>query len=248
MTIWCVGTLLECLVLVRGFRQALYRQFPIFYAYLLFVIINEFVRLAVYRWDSAHYFRVYWATQFLSLALGCGIIFEIYRVALRSFPGAARMTRYVLLIVFGAIFAKALILASEDVSSLAATSLILERNLRIVQALAALTLVSLFMWYAIPFGKNLKGILLGYALFIGMSILQITFLYYTWDRIRPLWTYAPSVAYLVVLGIWVRTLWSAQAVPAASNVRLESDYEMLLATTRSQFRRTLARLGWAARA
>jgi len=250
MAIWCVGTLLEILVLVRGFQAKLFRLFPIFYAYLMFVTLDEFVRVCVYRWGSNHYFEVYWATQFLSLAVGSGIIFEIYRVALRSYPGAARMARYLLLIVFGAIFAKALTNSSGGVFTwLAETSLVLERNLRIVQALAILTLVSLFFWYAIPFGRNLKGILIGYSFFIGMSIIQITLLYHSWDLIKPFWTYAPSLSYLLVLGIWARALWSSQPVPEArADVQLENDYELLVASTRDQFRRAVARLGWGIRA
>jgi hypothetical protein len=250
MAIWCVGTLAEVLVLVRGFQAKLFRRFPIFYAYLLFVNLDEFARFFVYRWHTSYYFQVYWVTQFFSLAIGSAIILEIYQVALRSYPGAAKMARYLLLVVFGAILIKALTVPSESVITwVAATSLVLERNLRIVQALAILTLVSLFFWYAIPFGRNLKGILGGYSLFIGISIIQITLLYHSWDLIKPFWTYAPSLSYLLVLGIWARTLWSSQPVPEArADIRLESDYELLVASTRDQFRRAVARLGWGVRA
>jgi hypothetical protein len=248
--IWSVGIFLEILLLVRGFQEKLYRQFPIFYLYLLFVMLNDVVSMGVYRWVPNYYLQVYWVTQFLSLAIGSGIIFEIYRVALRSFPGAARMTRYVLLIVFGAIFAKALTIPSGGVFTwLAAASIMLERNLRIVQALAIVTLGLLFLWYAIPFGKNLKGILFGYSLFIGLSIVQFTLWRYSLEQIKPFWSYAQPVCYLLVMGIWVRTLWFADSLPEVNpDVQIEIDYELLMATTRDQFRKTLARLGWAARA
>jgi len=248
--IWSVGVFLELLLLFRGSQEKLYRQFPIFYAYFLFVTLDDFLRMAVYRWAPIHYFEVYWFTQFLSLAIGSGIIFEIYRVALRSFPGAARMTRYVLVIVFGAIFAKALTIPSGGVFTwLAAASVVLERNLRIMQALAILTLVLLLLWYAIPFGKNLRGILFGYSLFIGLSIVQFILWRYSWEQIKPFWSYAQPVCYLLVLAIWVRTLWSAEPLPAVDpDAQIESDYEFLVASTRGQFRKTLARLGWAARA
>lgn len=250
MMIWWAGTLLEVIILARGHQQKLTRQFPIFYTYLLFVTLDEFVRISFYRWNSSYYSQVYWVTQYICLALGAGIIFEIYRVALRSYPGAARMTRYMLVLVFAAIVAKTLTVPSGDLFAwLASTSLVLERNLRIVQALAILTLVSLFLWYAIPFGRNLKGILTGYSLFIAMSILQFALWYYSWDRIKPFWTYTETASYLVVLGVWVSMLWSSEPVretkPAS---QFESDYESLVASTREQFRRTLARLGWAVRA
>jgi hypothetical protein len=250
MAIWCVGTFLEILVLTRGFQEKLFRPFPIFYTYLLFVTVNEFVRFFAYRWYGGHYTQVYWVTQFLSLAIGSGIIFEIYRVALRPFPGAARMARYLLLIVFGAIFARALTNSSAGMFAwLAENSLQLERNLRIVQALAILSLVSLFAWYAIPFGRNLKGILIGYSLFIVMRVLQLVLWYYSWDQIKSVWTNAEAVSFLVVLGIWASTLWSSGPIPVIKpEPTLESDYELLVAATRDHFRRALTRLGWAARA
>jgi hypothetical protein len=250
MTIWGLGILLEVLLLVRGLQEKLLRQFPIFYAYILFVLVGELLRFSVYRWAPNHYFQVYWVSQFLDLAVGSGVIFEIYRVALRSFPGATRMARYLLLIVFGAIFAKTLAYPSGGLFAwIAETSVGLERNLRIVQALALLTLVSLFLWYAIPFGRNLKGILLGFGLFVGMSIIQFTLWYYSWGEIKLVWSYVQPVSYDLVLGIWTIALWSAHPVPEVkSAAQLEANYEMLAATTRSQFRRTLARLRWAARA
>jgi hypothetical protein len=135
------------------------------------------------------------------------------------------------------------------ISWLASSSLLLERNLRIVQALAILTLVTLFAWYAIPFGRNLKGILIGYSLFVGLSIAQYMLWLYHWDLIKSAWQNAEGVSYLLVLGIWVRMLWAFQPVSATErDLRLESDYNVIVASTRDQFRRTLARLGWAARA
>src|SRR5271166_5385989 len=142
MVLWWVAISLEALLLIRGLQEKLVGQFPVFYSYIFFVFIEEFMRYGVYRWHPNYYFQVYWATQFLSLAMGSAVIFEIYRVGLRSFPGTARMTRHLLLIVFGAIFAKALANPSRGLFSwLAQTCAKLEMNLRIVQALAIVTLV-----------------------------------------------------------------------------------------------------------
>jgi hypothetical protein len=248
MTIWWLAISLEALLLIRGLQEKLVRQFPIFYSYILFVFVEEFLRFIVYRWFSSRYSEVYWTTQFLGLVIGSAVIFEIYRVGLRSFPGTARMARYLLLIVFGAVFAKALANPSGGLFWwFAKRSVMLERNLRIVQGLAILSLVSLFLWYAIPFGKNLKGILFGYSLFIAMSIVQLT-LSYTWADIQLFWPYVQPVSYLLVLGLWASALWSAQSVPEGKPAtQLEDDYEVLVASTRTQLRRALARLGWTAR-
>jgi hypothetical protein len=132
---------------------------------------------------------------------------------------------------------------------LAENSAYLERNLRIVQAFAILTLVSAFLWYAIPFGRNLRGILFGYGLFIAMGIVQLTLMSNNWGNARLYWSYAQSTSYLIVLGLWNGALWSVHSAPESTTaIKLEKDYQALVASTRTQFQRTLTRLGWMARA
>jgi hypothetical protein len=249
MTLWSLAILLEALLLVRGLQEGLVRRFPLFYFYILFVFVEELLRFSSYRWYPSHYTQVYWATQFPTLVIGSALIFEIYRVGLRSFPGTARMARNLLLIVFGAIFAKTLANPPDGFFLwLAKASEDLERNLRIVQALAILTLVSVFLWYAIPFGRNLKGILFGYGLFIILRVIQLTIWYKSWGDFGLFWIHAEAVSYLLVLGLWASALWSTHPIPEATPAtQLENDYEVLVASTRYQLRRSLARLGLAAR-
>lgn len=250
MSILLLGSLLLGLLLVRGVQASLVHRFPIFYFYVLFVLVDDFLRFAINRWYPELYFDVYWVTQFLCFVIGSAVIFEVYRVALRPFPGAAKVARYALLLIFGIVFAKALAGVSGDLFLwFAQTCEDLEWNLRIVQGLAILTLLALFLWYAIPFGKNLKGILTGYGLFVGLSILQFTMLHYSWGNITRYWSYAQPVSYQVVLAVWARTLWSGCPEPETSQAAaLDADYQELVACTRSQLDRALARIGWVARA
>lgn len=249
MSIWWLGILLEALLLVRGLQEKLVHEFPVFYTYVLVVFVTEFLRFCFYRWYPANYFDVYWGTQFLSLVVGSAVIFEIYRVGLRTYPGTAKMARNLLLIVFGVIFARALANPSGHLFWWLATgSEQLERNLRLVQDLAIVTLVLLFLFYAIPFGRNLKGILFGYGLFIAMSTIQLTVMSYAWGTVQHYWSYVQPASYLVVLAIWARELWAAHPVPGAERItRRESDYETLMATTGSQLHKVRTRLGWLVR-
>jgi len=249
IVIWCVAVFLEALLLFRGLQIRLVRSFPIFYLYILFVLVEEVLRFAVYRLYPKHYSEVYWVTQFVGLVIGSAIIFEIYRVGLRQFPGTARMTRYLLLVVFGTVFAKALTNSTGDLFLwLAGTSVALERSLRIVQEVAILTLVFLFLLYAIPFGRNLRGIALGYGLFIGMTVAQFTLWFYFPYRLRTFWPYAQPVSYVLVLGLWVSALWFADPVRGTEPaMQLEYDYQSLATSTRSQLQRALSRLRWAVR-
>jgi hypothetical protein len=247
---WWLGILLEALLLVRGLQSKLITKFPIFYSYLLFVFTQELLRFGVYRWAQNFYSPVYWITQLIGLVMGSAVVFEIYRMGLKEFPGTAKLVRIGLGFVFGAIFLKVIIAPPGDPRGwLAGACVGLERDLRIVQALALIGLVSLFLWYAIPFGKNLKGILTGYSVFIAMSVIQLTLMASLWQSFQVAWNYLQPASYLFVLCIWAEALWSAEAVAKAkSGAKLEQDYDALVASTGQMLDRARARLGWAVRA
>src|SRR5258708_6001074 len=98
--IWVSSTALEILLLVRGFYSRLAYRFPVFYGYIAFVVLQEIARLVAFRWSESVYRNVYWVTEFLGLAIGSLIVFEIYKVSLAAYPGTARMARNALAFVF----------------------------------------------------------------------------------------------------------------------------------------------------
>jgi hypothetical protein len=249
MLIWGLGIFLEALLLVRGLQSKMLRRFPLFYSYIFFVLTQELLRFSSFRWYNSHYRQVYWTTQFLGLLIGSAIIFEIYRVGLRRFPGTAKMTSYLLFIVFGVVFARALVgLSGDFLAWFAGSAVELERNLRMVQASAILVLFALFILYAIPLGKNLGGILLGYSLFVGVSVVEYTVFYGSTDKQTLLYRYLQPVSYLLVLALWAVALWSVDAIWEAEQATLvEQDYRVLAASTHSQFQKTVSRLRWMVR-
>jgi hypothetical protein len=247
--IWWGAIFFEALLLFRSLRAKLFLRFPVFYSYIAFVFCEDLLRFCIYRWRPDIYPQTYWITEFFGLVLGSAIIFEIYVLGLSAYPGAARMARNVLLFIFVMIFAKSLVNASYGtVWWPAETTVELERNLRIVQACALIALAALFVLYAIPVGRNLKGILFGYGLFIGVSLIQLSLFSYFGNSLQLLWSYLQSVSYLVVLGIWVKALWSYQPSPGTARiVQLEHDYRALIAATTRRIQRARHSLRMVAR-
>ena len=241
--IWWSTIVLEVGILLRLAGENLYRKFPIFYFYLGYVLLEEVTRFAVFHWWHGIYPDVYWDSQFLSVLVGCGVIFEIYRVGLREFPGTARMARNLLLFVFAMVFAKALVTRPGAWWS-ALTAVKLEWDLRIVQSGALLALVVVLLLYAIPLGTNLRGIAIGYGIFLSTSVLELTLMIRLGVGPSALWAYLRSAAYLLVLIVWMIMLWTYQETPKpARAITLDEDYNMLVASTRRRFQKTRLALG-----
>ncbi len=235
--IWWAGIALEILLLVRVVFGKLTARYPIFYGYISFVLVQSLVRFVVYTWRWPMYHTVYWITELLGLILGCWVVFEIYRVALAAYPGTARMARNVLGFLFAMALARAVAALWSDARWPADTIMLpLERALRIFQAVSIAALVALFVFYSIPFGRNLRGILLGYALFIAQRVICLTFVQPTG---RGFWFYAYSACYAVVLMLWTSHLWSYRACPEPKRlVELEREYRLIAAATQRKLEET----------
>lgn len=239
--IWWSGIALEALLLYRGVRGRLSARYPVFYAYILFVAAQSLLRFSIYeRWNGL-YWGVYWSTEALGLVLGCWVVFEIYRVALAAYPGTAVMARKVLGFLLAMAVAKAIAAVWESgLWTAKMTMLQAELAVRSFQAVSIAALVSLFLFYAIPFGKNLRGILVGYAVFILGRVVCLNF-------VKPsghdFWFYAYSGWYLVVLFVWAAHLWAYEASPQPKNgVALEQQYLAVAAATQRRLRETLGYL------
>jgi hypothetical protein len=128
---------------------------------------------------------------------------------------------------------------------LAGQPLDIERAIRAVQAAAILALVALFLLYSVPFGRNLRGILLGYGFFVGMRLISLVFISL---KVQNFWSYAYSASYAVALSLWLAHLWSYQPVPEAqASAKLEHDYQRIAAETRRHLQGTRAYLRKAVR-
>jgi hypothetical protein len=236
--IWWACIAAETLLLVRALQSKLLSRYPAFYGYLLFVWMQSLLRFSVYHARPQLYAKVYWVTEWLGVLVGCGVVFEIYRVGLRAYPGTARLARNLLAFVFLITFVKATVeTGNNPLWWSTATTLDLELALRVAQALAIVALVALFVVYSIPFGRNLRGILQGYALFLSESVVWLAFASRDWDKFRAFWSHIHPAFYFVVLVVWVTHLWSYVPNPEPrTSVRLEEQYQRVAAATSRSLR------------
>lgn len=232
--LWWLGNATEAFVLVRSIREKLYEKYPAFYFYLSTVLLIELLRFSVFTFYPRAHRAFYWYTEFLVATVGYAVILEIYKQALRSSLGAARMAKTVLWGVLGAIVLKVTVNALVSPAwSPTATSAELERNLRTVQALLLMTIISLLAYYAVPIGRNLKGITLGYSLYVCASVMSLAFGSLPGYALRPEWRHVQPIAYLAALFIWSCSLWSYQPNPEPeTEPEIEHDYMLIVERTR----------------
>src|SRR5208282_4664794 len=150
------GMLFDAVILYRAFRAKLFAKYPLFYAYIACVLLVDVFRALIYHLGSSAFYRdFFWATQFLSLVVGYGVILEIIRKALEPYAGAERFARVAVVAVFAAVFS---FVAFQTLThpnwTPAACYAEFERDLRAVQVMVLASVLAVVSYYRITLGKN----------------------------------------------------------------------------------------------
>jgi hypothetical protein len=98
-----------------------------------------------------------------------------------------------------------------------ATLVQLERDLRMMQALMLAAFTVLVLYYAIPIGRNLLGIALGYGCFVTTSVFNLTLRTSIGVRFQTAWSYLQPLEYCISLAIWCVALWSLTPATVAES-------------------------------
>lgn len=234
LTIWMVGLGLEALLLARAGMTGWWRKCPLLFAYLAWILLQDVLFLFLYYQEPNWYQSAYWYGQFFSLALGCGVCWEVFRSLLAPYPAVGRVARSVLCLVLALVASK--VLADGWVNSnnhLSVTVIVLERNLRAVQAVALISLALLLAYFPIPVNRTQRGVALGYGLFVGTSVIDLTAADALGLRFHSTWVILQPLFYLTVLCVWCAYLWNFEVPQVAAPVPQDLlDYRSVVGRTR----------------
>ncbi len=241
---WLACVALECVLLVRAWVSGWFRKYPLFFAYVACVFIQDLFLLTVYLLHSRYYTPLYWYAEFFSLAIGCGVSWEIFRLVLGRYPGAGRMARNVLILALIMVITKGLANAWSGNASWPNTAIEVERNLRAIQAVSLIVLATLSVYYVVPISRNVKGILTGYGLFIATCVVTLALRLSFGQVFQSTWAFIQPLCYTGVLLIWCGSLWKYEPAPLPElQPKIEEDYQSLALVTRKGLLQARAYLG-----
>jgi hypothetical protein len=224
-------------------------KYSLFYAYLAVVLAVDLARYILLTFHPSSWTMFYWWTQFVCVVMGYAVILEVLRQALDPYPGAERIGRHLVLGVFAAVFGfVAFRSAAASSWSPATTTVELERDLRAVQVLVLMSILAVIYYFRIAIGRNLKGLILGYGLFIGTNVMNLELRSYFGTGFQPVWEFVKTYSYFVSLVVWTVALWSYQPNPGFdSPPRSGPDYDTLASGTRGALNAMRSHLGRGAR-
>src|SRR6267143_1410208 len=233
--IWWCAIALEAALLWRGATSQLLKKYPLVYAYIGCVLLIEILRFCCYRFAPNSYPSFYWNSELVTIAASYGVIFEIFRQALRHSLGVARIAQELLLVVF----VIALTYAASDLlhgglASVPRATADLGRYLLYVEGALLFVMLWLFGRYRISFGRNLLGLTVGYSLSVALDVVNLAFLSTPGHESSVGLRKLIPLTHLITLVIWCASLWSSQPEPLPPAERaIDRDYALLAAKTRA---------------
>jgi len=184
--LWVAPHFLQGILLFAMFRRGLHRQFPMFFLYTWFEILQSVLLLAVCHFVSYFhtvYFQVYAVGLALSTAIRFGVIYELFGHFLQRYPalsGVGRMllrsaTLLLLVIAVGlAISAPGNVadrgLADAAYFSLKTTTLAADRAVMILQCGLLVSLFLFSRYFALSWRSTAFGIALGLGTFASAEL------------------------------------------------------------------------------
>jgi hypothetical protein len=159
----------------------LHRQFPIFFAYILFQVVQFAILFPIYRWGSStNYFYAYWISAILCWIFGFKIIHEVFSDVFRPFPALKNvgtvMFRWAALVAAGWAFLLVVSTSGGPDAPLVAGMIALEKCVRFVQCALILFLLLFSRSLGVSWRQQNIGIALGYSWFAGVELLAFTLL------------------------------------------------------------------------
>jgi hypothetical protein len=220
--LWIVHPVIEIPLAGIMYWRKLHRQFPIFFAYILFQVAQFVILFPLFRSDSVmEYFLAYWISAIACWVFGFKIIHEIFSDVFRFFPTQKDMGmvlfRWAALVTAGLVL---VLLASTAVmpgTPLGGGMIAVERGVRFTQCALILFLLLFSGHMGVSWRQHSIGIALGFVWFAGVEL--VVFVLYSGGAIQQLTLNLLNlVAYSLALIVWI-TYAAFPATDALPNFR-----------------------------
>lgn len=244
--LWWASLGLELALFARALKQRkLFRQYPAFFVYLGCVFLSSASGYAVYVFQNPLYRYWYWSWEFVCVIAGYSVVLEIIDKGLVVHEGTRKLLKNLALLGFAAIVGIIGVQSMRLGQSINLRSSVeVERNLRTAEAALLVLIMVTAAYYAIPIGRNLKGIILGYGLCVATIVIGDSTRSYFGESAQGVFSAVRSWSYLASLVIWTAALWAYRPNPVSKYPRQGGpDYELLAAKTKDAVESVRGQLG-----
>ena len=238
LALWIVHPVLELFLIGAMLWRKLHRTFPIFFAYVVFQVLNFLVLFPIYKFGSTTaYFYAYWISMAISLAIGFKVIHEIFLDVFRPYHtlkdlGTVLFKWAALVMLLVAVVVTASSQGAPD-SPLVQAVIIGQRCVRVMQCGLILFLLVFSRYLGVSWRQHSFGIALGLGGFATVDLVGMAL--FSGGQIRPhTVSLINTTAYSFAIFTWIGYAWLTTTVRTASaNMRMSQRWEQGLGDLRN---------------
>jgi hypothetical protein len=226
LAICLTAVLLELGAVVLLLRRSLWREYPFFFLYAIWLLFaNSAILLADLRFSYA-YAAVYWYVDTSDIVLRLLVVWEVFR---QVFPKKSALNRSFskgLAMVAAGLLAAACVafwayqtyvlpsLASPAQARLASwrPHLALDRSFGFAEALMILGTLVVARYYGVTCGRNIRGIALAFGAWASISTANDAMIDLA-NSFVPLFYYLRPLSFVIMLVVWIWALWVYEPNP-----------------------------------
>ncbi len=205
------GTLLEFILVWRIWQQRLWRPYPFFCSYVVYLLLNMLADtglLASYGYRSRAYAIFYWWSDLIGVGLWALIAWGIFRHSFRRGSSLRVVVGAVSLALVVAITGLLVFLPSHGGPPRLVSYLTVnfERYACLVMAPLVLWLIAAARYYRIPLGRNVWGMAVGFGLFLSLGAINAA-VYLLGGSSWILSSLSTPAAFVLQMLIWTWAFW-----------------------------------------
>ncbi|MGH9503380.1 MAG: hypothetical protein ACRD20_11080 [Terriglobales bacterium] len=216
--LWIAPHALQIIVAIIMVRRGLVRDFPVFFAYTIFQVVEEgtlFILDHSAAISAEQYWSVRWVGLGLDVALRFAIIFEIFSGVFRNYPGLRQLTRVFFLAATVVLLFAAVVVAAQapDDGTFPLLSRIhlLDLSVVVMQSGLLMLLVGFSSYFALSWRSPAYGIAFGLGIFASVRLATETMRVWTGSMAGYAFDFVTMATYHCCVVIWLVYLLAPEA-------------------------------------
>jgi hypothetical protein len=210
---------LELAVLLLLVRNHIWREYSFFVVYAIWLLMGNSVILIADLYFRSAYATIYWYIDSLDIVLRLLVVWEVFH---QVFPKTSALNRSLskglgcvalglLAVACGTfwIYQNDPSLPTNFADRVRAIHLALDRSFGFVQALMILGTLVVARYYGLKFGRNIRGIALGFGAWASISTADnaLVAMVSAGNIFRSFFSYMRPLSFVMMLVVWIWALW-----------------------------------------
>jgi hypothetical protein len=207
LVVWVAAPIMQVLIAAVMVRRKLSAEFPVFFAYTLFHVVQVPIELYCYFHSHALYFYAFWIIQAFDFLLVIAVIQELFGAVLREYEilkrRAHKIYRCAVLILVGVAFGTALLASGTETDRTVAGLLTIDTSSMIIQLGVLATLFVMSRMLVLGWGQLPFGIALGFGVMASVQLAVSIMRSYLGDGSTPGYVLLRPLAYNLAVLVWL---------------------------------------------